>query len=142
MKKDEVLKVAGEPAAKVEDFTGDRSRIFTHKRLPVGSNPYTEAQLLAVAEAMKADGWRQCAVGQRTSQFCGQLEAEKAKAYAAGEEAMRERAAKECAIEADGWHGVNSDGKSPYADYKLEACEECALVIRALPITTNTEGEQ
>lgn len=31
---------------------------------------------------MQADGWRQCAKGQHTSQFCGQLEAEKANAYA------------------------------------------------------------
>ena len=34
------------------------------------------AALVAAAEreAMIADGWRQCAQGQRTTQFCGQLE--------------------------------------------------------------------
>jgi len=35
------------------------------------------AALVAAAEreAMKLDGWRQCAKGQRTTQYCGQLEA-------------------------------------------------------------------
>jgi len=29
----------------------------------------------AEREAMKLDGWRQCAKGQRTTQFCGQVQA-------------------------------------------------------------------
>ena len=32
------------------------------------------AGVKAEREAMQANGWRQCAVGQRTTQFCGQVE--------------------------------------------------------------------
>ena len=39
----------------------------------------TEAHFQRFAALLKdemiRDGWRQCAVGQRTTQFCGQLEA-------------------------------------------------------------------
>jgi hypothetical protein len=54
---------------------------------PLGENPKTEftffldnlerfAALVAAAERerMKSEGWRQCAEGQRTTQFCGLLE--------------------------------------------------------------------
>ena len=48
--------------------------------------PYTErmerfAALVAAAteREMRESGWRQCAKGQRTTQFCGQLEAEREK---------------------------------------------------------------
>ena len=45
------------------------------------------AALVAAAERinMKIDGWRQCAKGQRTTQFCGQLEV----AVAAEREAIK-----------------------------------------------------
>lgn len=75
----------------------------------------------------KADGWRQCAVGQHTSQFCGQLEVEKAKAYAKGAEDMRERAKDMC-------------HKRIHYFKTSQACYQVELDIAALPITpTNTE---
>ena len=100
--RDEVFEVLGEPLAIVyvrEEKTPSEHGRFTSWLInPVGihngTNLYTEAQALALAAAMyaageesaKSEGWRQCAIGQHTSQFCGQLEAEKAKAYAAGAE--------------------------------------------------------
>ena len=42
---------------------------------------FAAAMYAAGIESAKADGWRQCAVGQHTSQFCGQ--AEKARAEGA-----------------------------------------------------------
>ena len=47
----------------------------------------------AEREAMKLDGWRQCAKGQRTTQFCGQVQA--------AVEAEREACAKVCGELAD-----------------------------------------
>jgi hypothetical protein len=45
--------------------------------VPIPSELERFVALVAAAEreAMKSDGWRQCAVGQRTTQYCGQLEA-------------------------------------------------------------------
>ena len=44
------------------------------------------AALVAAAERdrMVADGWRQCAVGQHTSQFCGEAERLRLYAYKQG----------------------------------------------------------
>ena len=41
----------------------------------VAMRAYGAACAAAERESMIADGWRQCAKGQRTTQFCGQLEA-------------------------------------------------------------------
>ena len=56
--------------------------------------------------------------------------------YAAGAEDMRERASALCKEHAFGW--------STYKDHQGHAfaADNCATTIRALPITTNTEGEQ
>ena len=60
------------------------------------------AALVAAAERdrMVADGWRQCAVGQHTSQFCAEAERLRLDAYkqgyAVGAEAEREACAKIC----------------------------------------------
>jgi hypothetical protein len=35
---------------------------------------FSERLIEAVIEKMKAEGWRKCAKGQHTTQFCGQLE--------------------------------------------------------------------
>jgi hypothetical protein len=55
-----------------------------------GADWGTEAHFQRFATLLKKrmirDGWRHCAVGQRTTQFCGQLEA----AVAAEREACRE----------------------------------------------------
>lgn len=40
-----------------------------------GGYVYADQLLKAHLDQLIADGWRQCAKGQRTSQFCGQLEA-------------------------------------------------------------------
>lgn len=94
---------------------------------------FAAAMYAAGIESAKFEGWRQCAVGQHTSQFCGQLEVEKAKAYAKGAEDMRERAARICETYTDPTRPASCSG---YAFWH-------AKPIRALPITpTNTEGEQ
>ena len=46
-----------------------------------------------VADRMIRNGYRKCAEGQRTTQFCGQLESAVAGAYAAGAAAEREACA-------------------------------------------------
>jgi hypothetical protein len=70
------------------------------------------AALVAAAkgEEMKSQGWRQCAVGQRTTQFCGATEAA----------IKKEREAIEKAIETEAlrWE--------PSRDFKL-----CLAVIRS-----------
>ena len=57
-----------------------------------GSDWGTESHFQRFATLFKKrmirDGWRQCAVGQRTTQFCGQLEA--------AVEAQREECAQVC----------------------------------------------
>lgn len=134
--KADVLKVAGEPVAWLWETAAETGiqRARPHPNLGVAVVPlYTETKLLAMyaagIESAKSEGWRQCAVGQHTSQFCGQLEVEKAKAYAKGAEDMRERAALACDEQAD----------EPECQ---ERAEYCADAIRALPITpTNTESE-
>lgn len=120
--RDEVLEAAKQCGAFADALFAGRhdNTVFTSSEL----QQFAAAMYAAGAESAKSGGWRQCAVGQHTSQFCGQLEAEKAKAYAAGEEAMRERAADE----ADDMLGREAD--------------EIADAIHALPITTSTEGEQ
>ena len=51
--------------------------------MPIIGIEYAEklAALVAAAkeQEMRESGWRQCAKGQRTTQFCGQLEAEREK---------------------------------------------------------------
>ena len=149
--KADVLKVAREPVAtlRVEMHTHDMGQslapnppfkaAIAHARTIAGTYPlgvyklYTESQLLAMyaagIESAKSEGWRQCAVGQHTSQFCGQAE----KARAEGAEDMRERAARICETYTDPTRPASCSG---YAFWH-------AKPIRALPITpTNTEGEQ
>ena len=67
MTRDEIIKMAQEAG------------MYT---MPRGIGEYDKsherfAALVAAAEreAMKIDGWRQCAKGQRTTQFCGQVQA-------------------------------------------------------------------
>jgi len=62
---------------------------------------------------MKIDGWRQCAKGQRTTQFCGQVQA--------AVEAEREACAKACEAIATETYGMT----------KLREYGECAYAIRA-----------
>ena len=71
-------------------------------RLCLLSNLERFAALVAAAERdrMVADGWRQCAVGQHTSQFCGEAERLRLygykQGYAVGAEAEREACVKIC----------------------------------------------
>jgi hypothetical protein len=73
------------------------------------------AALVAAAERerMKSEGWRQCAKGQRTTQYCGLLEA--------AVQAEREACAKLCEETTASWtqHLYN------------EGCVDCAKAIRA-----------
>lgn len=80
-----------------------------------GEAVYALCQLVTEVEReiMQENGWRQCAVGQRTTQFCGQLE----RAVAAEREA--------CALICDAQAVMCSRG-SPQIEL-----EECAAAIRA-----------
>lgn len=68
---------------------------------------FADAITEAAREAMVRDGWRQCAVGQRTTQFCGLLH----EAVAAEREA--------CAKVCEQWGAWNS------------VAQECAAAVRA-----------
>lgn len=72
------------------------------------------AALVAAAEreSMTKDGWRRCAVGQRTTQFCGMLED--------AVKAEREACAKVCDARVIGDHN-REDAEA----------EKCAAAIRA-----------
>ena len=86
-----------------------------------GYNPlWRFADLVAAAEreAMIADGWRHCAQGQRTTQFCGQLEAAVA--------AEREECAKVCDSFYESWIGIHGR-----YEFLGEGAQECAYAIRA-----------
>jgi hypothetical protein len=78
------------------------------------------AQMIAEAEreAMIADGWRQCAKGQRTTQFCGQAEQARLK--------EREECAKVCDSFYESWIGIQGR-----YEFMGEGAEECASAIRA-----------
>lgn len=69
-------------------------------------------------EAMIADGWRQCAKGQRTTQFCGQAEQARLK--------EREECAKVCDSFYESWIGIQGR-----YEFMGEGAEECASAIRA-----------
>ena len=71
------------------------------------------AAIVAAAEreAMRRDGWRQCAVGQRTTQFCGMTED--------AVKAEREACAKLCEIVWDTRAGLETG-----------TATECAAAIR------------
>lgn len=50
---------------------------FTARELPdgrIGLRPYVVEFARQMIEQMRKDGWRQCAQGQKTTQFCGLLE--------------------------------------------------------------------
>ena len=87
------------------------------------------AALVAAAERekMQQDGWRQCAVGQRTTQFCGQLEQAVA--------AEREACAKVCLkiIEVTEQDLISEEGDVQKAMLRgvISGVDECAAAIRA-----------
>ena len=88
-----------------------------------GSDEYLErfAAIVAAAEreAMLRDGWRQCAVGQRTTQFCGMTED--------AVKAEREACAQECEkIERRKWETVMNGGAMQGI-----GARDCAAAIRA-----------
>lgn len=69
----------------------------------------------------KEEGWRQCAVGQRTTQFCGLLEAAVL--------AERERCAKVCELLELGERFNESSDRTVGWE---EGTVDCAAAIRAL----------
>lgn len=139
--KDDVLRVAQECGA----MTGTGSIQF---RLDGSLERFAAAMYAAGQESAKADGWRQCAVGQHTSQFCGQAEA----VVAAEREIDEELALAESLIAKISGSALLAGEKCHKDDsallYKI-ACDALVTVayarslLSALPITqTNTEGEQ
>jgi hypothetical protein len=86
----------------------------------VGDAAWRVAQLVAAAEreVMKIEGWRQCAKGQRTTQYCGQLEAAVA--------AEREACARVCDRKVDAEYETGKVDHNEIAWTKL-----CAIAIRA-----------
>lgn len=74
MTRDDVIRMAREVADKdtVDPVHGDPPFIVL-----TPDEMIRVAALVAAAERerMKSEGWRQCAEGQRTTQYCGQLEA-------------------------------------------------------------------
>lgn len=84
---------------------------------PIGRNPipaWLKQNLEAAADALEA------------------ADAERADAYRAGAEAMREAAAKACAARAEYY---NSDDDAPDSR-RTRACRNCESVVRALPPPT------
>jgi hypothetical protein len=69
----------------------------------------------SIRQSMIAAGWRQCAKGQRTTQYCGLTE-----------QAKRE-AKREALLEAAGWFDVHTNGgyvsASPFNDLRRMADE-------------------
>jgi hypothetical protein len=68
---------------------------------------------------MKIDGWRQCAKGQRTTQFCGQLEVAVA--------AEREACAMTCEQQGKGRKALEHYAALTYSG----SAHDCAAAIRA-----------
>ncbi len=71
MSDDDIIRLAREAEVPMEYSFNNGATIW-------GLHPSLErfANLVAAAERerMKAEGWRQCATGQKTTQFCGLLE--------------------------------------------------------------------
>jgi hypothetical protein len=68
---------------------------------------------------MKIDGWRQCAKGQRTTQFCGQVQA--------AVEAEREACAQVCEEQGKGRKAMEHYAALTYSG----SAHDCAIAIRA-----------
>ena len=93
MNRDDIIRMAYEAGIRVAPVSGDihPNNVYWHE-------VERFASLVAAAERdrMVADGWRQCAVGQTTSQFCVEAEQLRLDAYkqgyAVGAEAERIRA--------------------------------------------------
>jgi sugar/nucleoside kinase (ribokinase family) len=71
MTRDDIIRLAREAGVPMEYSFNNRATVWD-------LHPSLErfAALVAAAELerMKSEGWRQCAEGQRTTQYCGQLE--------------------------------------------------------------------
>ena len=72
-----------------------------------GTESHFQRFATLLKKRMIRDGWRQCAVGQRTTQFCGQLEA--------AVEAEREA----CAKKAERWDAFHPDSNYGHCIAKL-----------------------
>ncbi len=93
MTRDEIIRMAREAGFSTllpEESVDSKGGVYTDNDDEISERLKRFAELVAEAEIrrMVADGWRQCAAGQKTTQHCGLLEEAVA--------AERERCAKLC----------------------------------------------